>query len=148
MAAKQADPRVIWTASIVLALLFAGFGAQLVLMEKPEDAVHIPSVDRATGSLLVRGIGFAMCLGAVLLLVPRLTWIGSVLLSAVLLGFVAIALTSGAPLQAAIPAMILISLGTLGYIRRPGGAHLNAVKKDPPPLGPPAPPPSSGSSPV
>jgi hypothetical protein len=128
MAAKQVNPQVIWTVSILLALLFAGVGILLLLI--PQAADQVPAVDKATGLLLIRAIAAVICVGAVLLLVPRLAWIGALLLGIILIGIIVVYATSGALLPTVIPILILISLGTLGYARRPGAVPATAVKKD------------------
>jgi hypothetical protein len=142
MAAKQVNPRVIWTVSILLALLFAGVGILLLL--KPQ----VPGVDKGTGLLLVRAIAVVVCLGAVLLLVPRLAWIGALLLGILLSGVIVAYAASGALLPTVIPILILISLGTLGYTRRPGAVPAAAAKKDTVALSAVIPPSGSGSSTV
>jgi hypothetical protein len=144
MAAKQVNPRVIWTVSMLLALLFAVVGVLLLL--KPQAADQVPGVDKATGLLLVRAIAAVICLGAVLLLVPRLAWIGALLLGIILIGVIGAYATSGALLPTVIPILILISLGTLGYARRPGAVPAAAVKKDTVEPTPVTPPSGSGSS--
>jgi hypothetical protein len=144
MAAKQVNPRVIWTVSILLALLFAVIGILLLL--KPQAADQVPGVDKATGLIVVRAIAAVIFLGAVLLLVPRLAWIGALLLGIILIGVTMAYAASGALLPTVIPILILISLGTLGYARRPGAVPATAVKKDtvePPTVIPPS---GNGSS--
>jgi hypothetical protein len=144
MAAKQVNPRVIWTVSVLLALLFAAVGILLLL--KPQAADPFPGVDKVTWLLVVRAIAAVIFLGAVLLLVPRLAWIGALLLGIVLIAVTGSYIASGAWMPTVIPILILISLSTLGYIRRPGAVP--PAGKQPDAVTPPSvtPPSDSGSS--
>ncbi len=145
MAAKQVNPRVIWTVSILLALVFAVAG--IVLLLKPQAVDPAPGADRVTWLLVVRVIAPVICVGAVLLLVPRLAWIGALLLGIILIAMIGSYIASGAWMPTVIPSLILISLGTLGFVRRPGAAAAAAVTKEAVEQTP-AIPPSGGDSPT
>jgi hypothetical protein len=144
MAAKQANPKVIWTVSIVLALLFAILAILLLL--RPQAADQFPGVDKVTWLLVVRAIAAIVFLGAVLLLVPRLAWIGALLLGIILIAVTASYIASGEWMPTVIPILVLISLGTLGFIRRPGAVATAAVKKETVEPSPAIPPSDSGPS--
>jgi hypothetical protein len=117
MAEKIVNPRMIWTVSILLAGLFAAFGVWKVLYP---DGLGAPSAGDGS-RLLARGLGAAFLLGAVLLLVPRLAWVGAAALAVILLGVIGVWLVQGAVSQTVIPALFVVSLVTLAYIRRPAG---------------------------
>ena len=118
MAAKQINPRLIWTVSILLALIFLAIGVVMVL--KPEQTGSQPANAAQTPPLVLKALGVALCLGAVLLLVPRVAWVGAVLLGLILIGVIGLWVFQGDGMQTLIPALLLISVGTLAYIRRPG----------------------------
>jgi hypothetical protein len=143
MAEKKVNPRVVWTVSIFLAVLFGGYGALLlvngqVLSGQPGNHAQSPDY-----SLMALGIAFVV--GAVLLLVPRVAWTGALLLGAALIGVIGVSLAQGNVVQAVIPALCVVSLGTLAYIRRPGGVFSTPASKaeQPSPPTPTVPPPSA-----
>jgi hypothetical protein len=111
MAEKKVNPRVVWTVSILLALLFALNGVLLIL--RPQLFGNQRSGSTQTGEAPFVGLGVAFCLGSVLLLVPRTAWIGASLLAVILVGVIGVWLFQGAAIQTVMPALFVVSLGTL-----------------------------------
>jgi hypothetical protein len=117
MAEKQINTRLIVTVSVLLALLFGAIGVMLLI--NPKQFV-VPRADPEQITLfLLRGLGAAFCVGAFLLLVPRVAWVGAVVLAVVLIGVICKWAIQGDVQQTIIPALFLVSLASLAYVRRP-----------------------------
>jgi hypothetical protein len=147
MAEKKANPHVVWAVSILLALVFAGLGVLLFL--KPQPLFNQSVNGRQLADYYLTGLGVVFCSGAVLLLVPRLAWIGALLLAVVLSGIIGVSVVHGSMSQIVIPGLLVVSLVTLAYIRRPGGVF-STPKKDAaaePPAANASPPAATGSGP-
>jgi hypothetical protein len=127
MAKKQVNPRLIWTVTILLTLLFGGIGV-LLLVNPKQFALHDDQLP------YFRGLGASLCVGAVLLLVPRVAWVGALLLAVILLGLIGVSIYQGQMSQTVVPALFLVSVGTLAYIRRPRDSSLEPPKKEPFPV--------------
>jgi hypothetical protein len=115
MAEKQINPRMVWTVSILLALLFGSIGVLLLVYPKQFIGQHFGE----DSFPIVRLVGAVLCVATILLLVPRTAWIGAVLLAVILLGIIGLALYQRQPYEAVVPALFLVSVGSLAYIRRP-----------------------------
>jgi hypothetical protein len=115
MAEKQVNLRLVWTVSVLLALLFGSIGVLLLVYPKQFIGQHFGE----DSFPLVRLVGAVLCVGSILLLVPRTAWIGAVLLAVILLGIIGLALYQRQPYEAVVPALFLVSVGSLAYIRRP-----------------------------
>ena len=85
MAEKQVNPRLIWTASVVLALLSGAIG--VLLLVKPQQMGGPNASEQQL--VLLRALGAAFCVGAFLVLVPRVAWLGALLLAVLLVGVIA-----------------------------------------------------------
>ncbi len=126
MADKKVNPGLVWTVSIVIALLFGSLGILVIL--RPERFAEDPMPDA------VRiGLGAVFCLGAGLLLIPRVTWVGALLLATTLVGVSGVSAYHHQFQQTVIPLMFTVSLGTLAYIRRPGAQGSASPTIPPPP---------------
>jgi hypothetical protein len=121
MAEKKVNPRVVWTVSILLAFLFTVNGV-LLIVRPPQVGSPLAGSTQPLHPLVL-ALGVAFCLGSVLLLVPRTAWIGASLLAVLLVGVIGVWLVQGAVIPTVMPALLVISLGSLAYIRRPGGAY-------------------------
>jgi hypothetical protein len=115
MAEKQVSPRLIWTASFLLALMFGSLG--VLLLGKPQQVAGPNGSENQF--LLLRALGAAFCVGAFLVLVPRVAWVGALLLAALLVGVIGWSTYVGRYTETIIPALFLVSVTALAYIRRP-----------------------------
>jgi hypothetical protein len=89
----------------------------------------------------LRGLGAALCVGAVLLLVPRVAWVGAMLLAVILVGLMGVWAYVGDWSQLVVPAMFLVSVASLAYIRRPRSPTPAPPKPEAVPVAPPSPSP-------
>jgi hypothetical protein len=119
MAEKKVSPRLVWTMSIILALLFALNGVLLIV--RPAQFGSPLAGSTQSTDPIVLALGVAFCIGSLLLVVPRTAWIGASLLAVLLVGVIGVWLFQGATIQTVIPALFVVSLVTLAYVRRPGG---------------------------
>jgi hypothetical protein len=125
MAEKQVNPRLIWTASVVLALLSGAIG--VLLLVKPQQMGGPNASEQQL--VLLRALGAAFCVGAFLVLVPRVAWLGALLLAVLLVGVIAWSIFGGRYSETIIPALFLVSATALAYIRRPRGPLTEAPKQ-------------------
>src|SRR5579862_3693197 len=121
MAAKKPiSPNIVWTVSILLAVLFGGFGVFKIV----DPQLGTAPVQNPMPDLYRWLLGGAFCVGAVLLLVPRFAWIGALWLVLLLGGACVWFLSQGQLAGIVIPLLFIVSLGTLAYVRRPGSTAL------------------------
>jgi hypothetical protein len=128
MAEKQVNARLVWTVSILLAVLFGGIGVLLLVYPKQSVGQHFGE-DQLP---LIRLVGAVLCVGSVLLLVPQTAWIGALLLACILLGVIGLSLYQRQPYEAAVPALFL------AYIRRPRRPTPEPPNQQALPVAPPA----------
>jgi hypothetical protein len=134
MAEKQVNARLVWTVSILLAVLFGGIGVLLLVYPKQSVGQHFGE-DQLP---LIRLVGAVLCVGSVLLLVPQTAWIGALLLACILLGVIGLSLYQRQPYEAAVPALFLVSVASLAYIRRPRRPTPEPPNQQALPVAPPA----------
>jgi hypothetical protein len=123
MAAKKpVSPAILWTMSIVFAVLFGSYGLVLVFNPFGQSA---PSSHLGEGSELYRLlVGAPLCVGAILLVLPRMAWIGATLLALTCAVEAGRNIYIGHAAAALIPALFIISLATLAWVRRPGSTSM------------------------
>jgi uncharacterized membrane protein YphA (DoxX/SURF4 family) len=109
---------VVWVLSVLVAALFAFAGAAKFFV--PEMAAKFHEWGYPDWFHYV--VGAAELGGAVLLLVPRAAWIGAAVLALIMAGAVWTLVTHNQAEQVPVPAVTLVVLLVLVYLRRPRAA--------------------------
>jgi hypothetical protein len=137
---------LIWVVSVLLALLFGAVGAVLLVNPKQSVGQHVAE----DYFVYLRGLGAALCVGAFLVLVPRVAWAGALLLALILAGVIGLLAFLGRYSETIIPALFLVSVTALAYIRRPRSPAPAPPKGESLTTSPPAPSrsPAGGATPA
>jgi putative oxidoreductase len=106
---------LVWTATVLLAALFALAGSMKFVSEKA--ATQFAEFGYAYWFCIL--IGVIEVAGALALLVPRTSFYGAVALGVVMVGAVLTLLLHGPAAQAIFPLVFLALLAALAYARRP-----------------------------